>query len=164
MERDRAYLREWLSWVDATTHSDHVVEFIRSALQQFAQSQGFHGGMWLDGEFVGGIGCAGRIDWPNKKVEFGYWLVRHLQGRGIVSDALRAMMRMAFTDWDLNRVELRVAVGNTRSNAIATRLGFTLEGVQREALLVGGVQHDVNFYGLLRREWSVMGQRGSNSA
>ena len=91
----------------------------------------------------------------NRRVEIGYWLGREYEGRGIMTDACRAVITHLFRELELHRVEIRCAVGNLRSAAIAKRLGFTLEGTQREAQLVGGQYHDLFVYGMLRQDWTL---------
>ena len=81
---DRDHLRQWLPWVDATRSSDDALEFIRKSLRQFSKNSGFHAGIWIDGECGGAVGCQA-INWLNRKVEFGYWLARGAQGRGIMT-------------------------------------------------------------------------------
>jgi ribosomal-protein-serine acetyltransferase len=50
-------------------------------------------------------------------------------------------------------VTIRVAPDNARSRAIPERLGFTEEGVMREAGRSALGHHDLVVYGLLDREW-----------
>jgi RimJ/RimL family protein N-acetyltransferase len=65
-------------------------------------------------------------------------------------------------DWALrvrgmHRVEWRCAPGNTRSSAVARRLGMTREGVLRQAFPLRGERHDVEVWSLLATEWPVGG-------
>jgi len=133
VDRDRLYLREWLPWVGANGTLDDSVEFIRKAVQQFADNEGLSAGIWCDGDFAGAIGTHA-IDWTNRKVELGYWIASRFQGRGLVT-------------------------GNRRSCAIPERLGFRLEGVLREAHLLNGRYHDLNVYAMLESEWPRLPSR-----
>jgi ribosomal-protein-serine acetyltransferase len=154
MDRDREYLREWLAFVDKTRSEEDWRKFIRASLEQFAATEGFTAGMWEGGNFMGVIGTR-KIDWINGKVEIGYWIGRAFQGRGIVTDACRAVVDYLFRELRLNRVEMQCATGNARSAGIPRRLGFTLEGVRREAELVNGRFYDLLLFSMLKREWSL---------
>jgi ribosomal-protein-serine acetyltransferase len=156
VDRNRAHLRKWLPWVDDTTSVGYTLNFIRTSLQQFANNEGFAAGIWCGDECAGTIG-AHKIDWLNRKVEIGYWLASKFQGRGIVTDACRALIDHAFEEWKLNRVEIHCATGNKKSCAVPKRLGFQLEGVLRKAQLVGGKYLDSNVYGMLARDWKKRG-------
>ncbi len=152
VDRERAYLREWLPWVDDTINADYTLAFIKNALEQFAANQGFSAGIWRGVDLIGVIGTH-RIDWLYRKVEIGYWLASGFQGRGIVTDACRAVIQHAFAEWKLNRVEIHCASGNAKSCAIPKRLGFQFEGTQREAQLVNGRYLDIQVYAMLARDW-----------
>ena len=53
----------------------------------------------------------------------------------------------------MNRIQIRCAVGNIPSNAVLKRLGFTLEGTEREGeLLTSGEYVNVNVYSILKKE------------
>ena len=155
VDRERAYLREWLPWVDMSTEVEHTLNFIKTSLQQFAGNDGFAGGIWCGKEFIGGIGTH-RIDWLNRRVEIGYWISQKFQGRGLVTDACRAMIDHAFQEWKLNRVEIHCAPENEKSCAIPKRLGFQFEATLREAQLVNGKYMDVSVYAMLAREWDKL--------
>ncbi|MBZ5609879.1 MAG: GNAT family N-acetyltransferase [Acidobacteriia bacterium] len=152
VDRERAYLREWLPWVDGTTKVDDTLTFIQSALQQYAANEGFSAGIWRGDQLIGVIGTH-KIDWLYRKVEIGYWLASNFQGRGIVTAACRAVIDHAFAQWKLNRVEIHCASGNAKSCAIPKRLGFQFEGTQREAQLVNGRYLDIQVYAMLARDW-----------
>ena len=113
----------------------------------------FNAGIWSQSEFAGVAGFL-PIDWAYRNVEIGYWLAENMQGRGLVTAAVRAMVTHAFRVWKLNRVQIRCAAGNIKSQAIPRRLGFAHEGTLRQAQLVHGVYHDLLVFGMLRGEWS----------
>jgi ribosomal-protein-serine acetyltransferase len=152
VDRERAYLREWLPWVDSSLEADATREFIKNALQQFAANEGFSAGIWQGKEVIGVIGTH-KIDWLNRKVEIGYWIAARFQGRGIVTDACRAVLDHAFREWKLNRVDIHCASGNTKSCSIPKRLGFHFEGTLREAQLIGSRYLDIHTYAMLARDW-----------
>jgi ribosomal-protein-serine acetyltransferase len=130
-DTNRAYLRQWLPWVDETNSVDDTRRFIRIATQQFASNQGYECGLWWHGELVGTIGNH-RIDWRNGATSIGYWIGEGYQGHGLMTRACRALVAHAFDTLRLQRVEIRVATGNRRSRAIPERLGFREEGILRQ--------------------------------
>lgn len=93
------------------------------------------------------------IDVPAGSAEVGYWLDAGFEGRGLVTRAVTAVLDHAFGPLGLHRVELQTTTNNTRSRRVAERLGFTQEGVLREAAAFPGERRDVVVHGLLAREW-----------
>ena len=152
VDRDRAYLRQWLPWVDANASLDDTVSFIRSTLEQFAAGDSITTGMWWNGRFAGVLGTH-KINRLYSKVELGYWIGHAFQGKGIVTDSSRAMITHLFAERDLNRVEIHCAVDNAKSIAVPKRLGFKLEGTLREGDFSGGRFRDLHVFGMLKREW-----------
>jgi ribosomal-protein-serine acetyltransferase len=153
VDAHRRYLREWLPWVDATNTPDATREWIRTSLKQFARGHGFQAGIWVDGVYSGSAGFQ-PIQWINRKAEIGYWLAPNVQGRGIMTDAVRALTTHAFLDLSLNRVQIQCAGGNLKSQAIPKRLGFVEEGRTREGQWLHGTYHDLVMFRLLRSEAS----------
>jgi RimJ/RimL family protein N-acetyltransferase len=66
-----------------------------------------------------------------------------------MTEGVRALTTYAFDFWRLDRVEIRVAVGNLRSAAIPQRLGFVEEGVLRQAERHGDCFKDIVVYSML---------------
>src|SRR5665213_4270278 len=151
VDRDRAYLREWLPWVDATQTVDDTLSFIRASLEQYASNKGFAAGIWSERQFCGVIGTH-KLDWLNRKGEIGYWLGRSYQGRGIVTVACRAVVTHLLGEMDLNRVAIHCAQGNEKSCAVAERLGFLEEGVAREGQLLHGQFRDLRCFAMLKKD------------
>ncbi len=152
VNRDREHLRRWLSWVDVTRTEDDILAFIRVELERFSTSKGFSACIWVDGTIAGVIGLT-RADQQARVGEIGYWLGREFQGRGLMTDAARAVTDHALVELDWNRVQIRCGVGNTKSSAIPKRLGFTFEGSQRQTSLVNGEYRDLEMYSILRSEF-----------
>jgi RimJ/RimL family protein N-acetyltransferase len=85
--------------------------------------------------------------------EVGYWTHPDARGRGIMTEAVRAVVKHAFEPAGLDRVRLVIhaAAGNPASNAVALATGFRHFGTQTKAELLGdGTYDDLHGYELLR--------------
>lgn len=153
VDQNRAYLREWMPWLDRNTKLADTKGFINSTLDQFAANNGFQAGIWFRGTLVGVIGFH-QLDWANRSTSMGYWLAAPYQGQGIITRSCRTLIEYAFNDLRLNRVEIRCALENKKSRAIPERLGFQAEGIIRQAewLYDHFVDHVV--YSLLATEYN----------
>ena len=105
------------------------------------------------GEAICGLAGFHFSDAPNQRTEIGYWLLPAYRGKGIVTNTVRYLCQWAVRERNMNRIQIRCAVGNIPSNAIPKRLGFTLEGTEREGeLLTSGEYVNVNVYSILKKE------------
>ena len=154
VDENRDYLRQWMQWLDA--HRDVAVTecYIQSTLQQFANQIGFQAGIFLNGKLVGVTGFK-PIDTANRIGEIGYWLSQYHQGQGIMTKCNQAVVRAGFQELALHKIEIRCAVGNHRSRAVAMRLGFVEEAIlrQRQWLYDHYVDHVV--YSMLKSEYEA---------
>jgi acyl-CoA thioesterase I len=148
---NRDSLARWLAWAADQTLAD-TFEFVRRARCQFAEGDGLQAAVVDRGAIVGMVGFP-RVSRAHRSAGIGYWLVESARGRGIVTRAVAALVDHAFGVWGLNRVEIRAGVENLRSRAVPQRLGFTEEGVLREAELVGERYVDLAVYGMLAADW-----------
>lgn len=67
--------------------------------------------------------------------------------------AVRALLDNAFHNFGLNRVEIRAAVENTKSQAIPRRLGFQEEGIVKEAEWLYDRYVDHIAFAMLAADW-----------
>ena len=74
-------------------------------------------------------------------------------GKGYGYEAMQLVLRFAFDELNLHRVQLTVFSYNERAIALYEKLGFQREGVYREHLQRDGKRYDMYLYGLLRSEW-----------
>ena len=84
--------------------------------------------------------------------EIGYWIRSDLAGRGLMTEAAAAVCDFGFGEIDVHRIELRAAVDNAASQRVAEKLGFTREGLLREAGWVAAGYQDMHLFGLLASE------------
>lgn len=89
----------------------------------------------------------------NRRAEVGYVLGRRFWRQGYMHESLQRMLRHAFEDLDLLRLEADIDPRNGPSARTLERLGFVKEGYLRERWIVAEVVSDTELYGLLRREW-----------
>lgn len=82
-----------------------------------------------DGRLVGTCGLV--VDARTASGELGYWMAPEGRGQGLATRAAGAVCAYGFEKLGLARIWMTAAVGNTASNAIAARLGFSHEGVLR---------------------------------
>ncbi len=154
VHNNRAYLRQWLPWLDNNQTVDDSLEFIRSSHQRALHNNGFASAICLDHQLVGIVGLNG-IHWENRLSAIGYWLAEPHQGKGMITRACKAVLDYGFTTLDLNRIEIRCATDNIRSQAVAKRLDLVYEGTLRDATWLYDRFIDLQIYSMLQREWQT---------
>jgi len=77
------------------------------------------------------------------------------RGKGIASRVLTSVLNYGFDDLGLHRIWLHTLPGNAAAEALYQKLGFTREGVEREALPRGQGFVDQFCWSLLEHEWRV---------
>jgi RimJ/RimL family protein N-acetyltransferase len=92
--------------------------------------------------------------WPNRDA----WVAiaigeRENWSKGYGSDAMRVLLRYAFSELNLNRVSLVVFGYNERAQRSYLKVGFKLEGRQRERVRRDGTRYDMVFMSVVRDEW-----------
>ncbi|MFN4215538.1 GNAT family N-acetyltransferase [Exiguobacterium sp.] len=149
------YLREWLGWLDYIETVDDSKRNIEGRIKGLMETGGYPKSFAIlyQGKLAGTIGF-NDIDRGIKCGTIGYWLGQNFQGKGIMSQALETLIEYGFRDLGFNKIEIRVATGNRKSQALPERLGFKQEGVLRDAEWLYDRYVDHVVYGLLRAEWT----------
>ena len=131
---------------------DEARKAIKRDLALFAESKGLGVGIWHQGELAGMVRYH-EIDWENRSTEFGYRLGAVFEGKGLVTKVCRVMIAHAFEELKLNRIVITCDTENSKSRAVAERLGFTQEGVLRQSEWLKDRFIDEAVYSLLADEW-----------
>jgi RimJ/RimL family protein N-acetyltransferase len=94
------------------------------------------------------------ISQKNRVATFGIFVGnKEYWGKGYGSDATRIMLRFAFDELNLNRVQLEVYAFNQRAIRAYEKVGFVHEGTRRAALFREGRYHDIHMMAILSEEW-----------
>ena len=159
IDGSRDFLAEHLPWPAQCLDADDVAARIES---WEIQAEMANGGCWgifesprglTSGDSrLAGVIILGWIQAQHRSATVSYWLGKPFTGRGLATDALRALSRFAFDKLALNRLEITAAVSNPESAAVATRAGFTLEGICREYEFINGKFVDHERFSLLARD------------
>jgi len=106
------------------------------------------------GEAVGGIGVHPQTDIHRKNAELGYWLAEPFWGQGIISEAIKRAVDIAFETYDIDRIFARPFGTNAASQRVLQKNGFVLEGQFRGTLYKNGEYLDEFIYARRRQNWT----------
>ncbi len=150
-EKNRAFLKEWLPWLDHVTKISDTKEFIEKQLLRFQRGEALHVTIFYLERIAGVLGY-NLIDPVDEIGHIGYWLAQEYNGKGIMTECVKDLIGIGFKYYSLNRIEIRCAVDNKKSRAIPERLGFQQDGIIRQAEKVYKKYLDHAVYGLLKKE------------
>jgi ribosomal-protein-serine acetyltransferase len=149
IDSNREHLRPWHPWVDTLGSASHVEKSISNWQQQYSSGRACYYGIWHRGQLCGMVNYVS-VDWSNQWAALSYWLDAGHQGKGIMTASCSTLISQAFDTWKFNRISIECAAQNTRSRAVAKRLGFELEGIIRGVEWLHDHYADHAMYGLLR--------------
>ena len=103
------------------------------------------------------VGCTryANISFRDKRLEIGWtWIDPQLQGSGINKHNKFLMLQFAFETLNLNRVELKTAGTNLKSQRAMEKIGAVREGVLRKHSINDvGVTRDTVYYSFINDDW-----------
>jgi ribosomal-protein-alanine N-acetyltransferase len=136
----------WANLRDAFPHPygpEHAHAFIASAMTLEPETR------WaidVDGVAVGSIAIVLQDDIERVSAELGYFLAEPFWGKGVMSDAVRAVTLHAVEAFGLTRVFAVPFAENAASARVLEKAGYTLEGVMRRSAIKAGVIRDQLLY------------------
>lgn len=111
----------------------------------------------IDTSEYGAIGLTGLrdIDWKNREATgYGIRIARRdLHGKGFGTDTYMTLLRYAFEELNINRVNGSVLSDNQASLRMMQKVGYKIEGTKRQAVYKGGKYHDVILLAALKEDY-----------
>lgn len=164
----REYLAQYVEWLNDWEVSQYlmpgtVVPFSLEDENEWFEHQRKEGGSFVfailalpDLKLIGNCGLH-RVDMKNRSGVFGIFIGdKTYWNKGYGTDATRSLLRFAFEELGLNRVELEVYDFNLRAMRAYEKAGFRRDGVHRQGLYRNGRFHDEIIMCILREEWNAL--------
>ncbi|MGX6603408.1 GNAT family N-acetyltransferase [Micromonosporaceae bacterium Da 78-11] len=144
---DRDFLR---SWDPARPDDFHTPAGQRAVLARLikwhADGSWWAGVIMSDGEVVGRIDLQHIVRGPMQSCSLGYWVARAVSGRGIATEAVAQVLRTAFGELGLHRVDAYARAENVASCRVLDRNDFERVGISRGHVYIDGRwRDDVHF-------------------
>mgnify|MGYP001244528995 CR=1 FL=1 len=106
-----------------------------------------------DGAIVGAINLSQIFRKAFQNAYLGYYLGVKYTGRGYMTEAVELILRYAFRELKLHRIEANVQPENAASIAVLKRCGFKKEGFSEKYLKIGGRWRDHERWAIVRENW-----------
>lgn len=160
--RCRDWLVPWEPLVSSTprqpVETRHVFSARCSARErEWQMGTGYGFGIFVDDRFGGEINLSSVQRGPYQNAYAGYWIDEALAGNGYMPEALALVVRFAFEDIGLHRVQVSVIPRNKASRRVAEKLGLRDEGLALRYLQIAGVWEDHVRYAFTAEDWKERG-------
>lgn len=146
-ERNRADI-ERVSPPSATDHFTTAGQVLRidELLKKREQGTRVDWTIRVDGVIAGDISLHAITRWALQTANVGYMVDSAIRGRGVATTALRLVVRNAFDELRLHRLDAGAMPSNTGSLRVLEKAGFTRVGLNRRFLYIAGVWQDHVLY------------------
>jgi [ribosomal protein S5]-alanine N-acetyltransferase len=161
----RARCRDWLvPWEPRPagappTPEDRASFGVRCAARERERQlgTGYGFGIFVEGRFAGEITLSSIQRGPFQNAFVGYWVDRSLAGNGLAPEATVLVLRFAFEELGLHRVEVAIVPRNTASRRVVEKVDLREEGVALRYLEIDGRWEDHARYAITAEEWALRG-------
>ena len=145
--------------------SKYIVSFIpqtieeaRSEIQYWINVSGYNDGVYFaiakksDNKMIGSVGVSG-ANRNHNRIEASYDLAKEYWGQGIMTLALRAVLKYAFEELKFNRIEAYAMPGNIGSQKVLEKCGFNFEGNLKQHRYHNGKYVDIGIYSIVFQDY-----------
>jgi ribosomal-protein-serine acetyltransferase len=147
---DLERLSEFLPWPARTADTEGAADWL-GRYDRSEDGRDLVAGVWAGPDLVGGIVLFQHHS-AFGSIELGCWSVAAAEGKGVVRAACVEGLRHARRELGVERVEWHCDPRNTRSRALAGRLGFRFEGTMRSSYVLRGERCDTDLLSLVGAE------------
>ena len=148
MRASRAFHRPWAT---APTDDDRFAAYIADSHR--ADFEAMLVCRLADGAILGFFNLSQIVRRALQSAYLGYAAGKPYAGQGYMRDGLELVLRHAFTELRLHRIEANIQPGNRASIALARGAGFTREGFSPRYLKIGGRWRDHERWAILAEDW-----------
>lgn len=152
VQENTAHLNKYLPKVVTLSSVQACTEHLQYVIEAGQQDELFEWHIFSANELCGAIRL-NKIELGNHKASIAYYIGERFQGQGLATASVHAVLGYCFNQLGFNRIELQCTSTNLASQEVAKRLGFTWEGMLRQAELLNGVYVNLFVYGLLREDF-----------
>lgn len=147
----------YVTW-DAHKSIGDSINFINWTLDRYDSDEA---GEWAieyreTGRIIGGMGFV-QIDTVNSCGAIGYVLSKEYWGKGLMTEAVKRLIRFGFEEMGLNRIEAVHIPENVASGKVMQKAGMFYEGLLKQKMYAKGRYWDVKQYAAVKDEWSAKG-------
>ncbi|MDF7669476.1 GNAT family protein [Lactobacillus sp. ESL0703] len=143
--KDREQIGRWLPWAETTETVADEVNFIKMTREKTANYQMLALVIMVNGQAAGMLDLH-NLNRQNQCGEIGYWLGSEYQGNGIMTMAVKRLIKLAFTKMNLHRIDLLADHENKASRAVAERAGLVHVALLRAKVKYHGEFRDMDLY------------------
>lgn len=156
--RNRDWLTPWeptrpASQVDPADSRDAFAARCGIRERERANGTGYSFGLFVDASFAGEVNLANVQRGPIQTGTVGYWIDQQRAGHGYVAEGVVVLMRYAFDELRLHRLEVCIVPRNTNSRRVMEKLQLRDEGVAVRMLEINGVWEDHMRFAMTTEEW-----------
>lgn len=127
---------ELLYWINVFKHNDGIYFAIARK---------------SDDKMIGSVGVSG-INHNHNRIEASYDLAKEYWGQGVMTKALKAVLKYAFDEFKFNRIEAFAMPDNVGSFRVLEKCGFAFEGNLRQHRYHNGCYVDIGIYSILYQD------------
>ncbi len=130
-------------------------ELIEAAMKNWEEGTGYSFGIFTDEQehILGRVNLSNVVRGAWQSCTIGYFLDQNMNGRGIMTEAVRLSVKFAFEHAGLHRVQAAVMPRNVASVRVVEKVGFMYEGLAKFYLKIYGNWEDHHIYSLTKEFW-----------
>jgi [ribosomal protein S5]-alanine N-acetyltransferase len=124
-------------------------------MREIQLGTGYGFGIFVDGAFAGEVNVNSIHRGAHQSAYIGYWIDQRLAGHGYMPESVVVVLRFAFEDLLLHRLQISIIPRNTASRRVAEKLGLRDEGIAERYLEINGAWEDHIRFAMTREEWDL---------
>ena len=163
-------LQPWMPWAQSLASLEDTESYLRHGeiLWSHAPQPGVEMPLQIldktDKVYIGATGIK-PVNFDVPSFEIGYWINRAFMGQGYITEAMNALSRFIFTEFNAKRIEINCEEHNVKSYSVAKRLNYHFEGALKNSRMTGDGKHvtssliyacyDINDLPPLKCQWRL---------